>query len=245
MPVFASVFGMRSLEALEKYGCQAYKIASFEANHHELIDAVIDTGKSIVISTGLLNDVEVQALYKKFVSNVNRNVDYLFMHCVSKYPTALEDASLFRISRFQRVYGADRVGYSDHTTGFLAPGLAVALGAKVVEKHFFNPKYGQSEDAKFSLNPGAFKRMVTHARKMYGACVEKKPEGFQEGMQFKRSLYVVKDIKEGECFTDKNISCIRPSYGLEPNLLKNTLKSKAKRDIAAGTALRGDLIEWK
>lgn len=243
--VFASCFGMQSLEVLEKNNCKTYKISSFEFNDTSLVDAVVSTKKPVIFSTGLSDDNEIDALYQKLKLNAFVDFDYMFMHCVSKYPCKLEDAGLYRIKRFIDKYGAAHVGYSDHTKGNTAPGMAAALGAKIIEKHFYNPKYGESEDKAFSMSPSSFKKMVMHTRNMFNACIEKPLRGTEAAHQFKRSLYAVKPIKKGQYFTDKNVRSIRPSYGLEPYLLKDILLSKAKENIEAGTPLNGSMIEWK
>lgn len=229
MPIFASVFGDTSLAALEAVGCEVYKIASFEANDTNLLEKVAATGKPVIISTGAVTDKELD----RAVNTIGKN--FLVMHCVSKYPTSFKEAELTRITQFRRNYGSP-IGYSDHTQGSRAAQMAVALGACIIEKHFGGSD--KSADAEFSTNKHGFRLYVDACKDAWEAT----QLGPIEISGLRRSLYVVKDIKEGEKFTEEHIRSIRPGYGLDPDLLTEVLNKKAKFNLLRGTALKEDMI---
>lgn len=235
IPIFASVFGLKSLSWLETYECPAYKIASFEITDTDLIRKVAKTGKSVVISTGMasLDDIDQAVLC------VNPK-DYVLLHCTSGYPTKFENTNLWKIPRYQSFFNAP-IGFSDHTTGYMAAQLACGLGAQMIEKHL-SLGTGTSEDEGFSLTPTAFKFFAKACRRASEATWHTDIPEEESSRQFRRSLYAVKDIKEGEAFTPSNVRSIRPSYGLPANMYTRVICMKATQDIKAGTALKKEMI---
>ena len=238
IPIFSSVFGERSLEILEKNNCPAYKIASYEFNHTPLLKAVASTGKPMVLSTGVATDNDIRDNFH-LLDKVNK----LYMHCISTYPCQLTETNLLRIRVMENIVGKHRVGFSDHSTNSTAAMLAVALGAKIIERHFYSPLFGESEDAEFSMSESAFKRMVDAVKGAYLACNSIVPLE-QEGYKFKRSIYASAYIEKGGKFTSDNISVVRPNGGMEPMFYSHLLDGNtANRNIEPGTPIVGDLLE--
>ena len=239
---FSSVFDKTAVDFLEKINVPAYKIASFEITDIPLIEYVASKGKPIIISTGIatLSDIE------KAVNACKRmgNEQLALLKCVSAYPTPLEDVNLRTIPNLANTFKTV-VGLSDHTLGISVPIASVALGACIIEKHLTLDRKLGGPDAAFSLEPDEFKAMVKSVReveKVLGEVSYDLTEKMEKSREFSRSLFVVKDIKAGEAFTEENIRSIRPGYGLPPKCLKDVLDKKASQDIKRGEPLTWDLI---
>ena len=234
---FPSIFGLKGLSWGETYKSQAYKVASFELPDLPLIRKIVKTGKSVVLSTGMGSIEEID----EAVMCCNPNNTAL-LHCVSAYPTKLEEANLWRVQWLADLYPSSVVGFSDHTRGIIAGPLACAMGARIIEKHIALPGTNP-EDAAFSLHPEEFKLYAQHCRKAAEATFKVEVEAETHSRQFRRSLYAVKDIQEGEIFTQANIRSIRPSYGLSPKLYNKLIAGmRASKEIKAGTALTKEMI---
>lgn len=234
---FASVFSQKGLAFLEEMKCPAYKIASFEITDIPLIRRVAKTGKNLVLSTGManLNDIDEAVL----CCNPDNTA---LLHCVSAYPTKLEQANLWRIAWLQDLYLRSAIGFSDHTRGIIAGPLACAAGARIIEKHIALPDTNP-EDAAFSLHPDEFKAYVQQCRVAALATFKVEVPEEQASRQFRRSIYAVKNIKEGDAFTPDNIRVIRPSYGLPANVYNRLIAGgKARCEIKEGTALTKDMV---
>ena len=235
--LFSSIFDKTSVDMLEKLECPAYKIASMECVDIPLIKYAGKTGKPLIISTGMASGEEILEAIRA-VGHEN----FCLLHCVSGYPTRVEEANLWRIEDLRRLpFRQARVGLSDHTKGIEVPIAATALGAVMIEKHIKNSNT-ISEDSKFSLAPKEFKVMSKAVRSVWGAMLASEPKSQESSKQYRRSLYVVKDTKKGEIFTQDNIRSIRPNYGLPPIYFDDILGKKAAQDIERGTALKWDLI---
>ena len=235
IPWFASVFGKDGLSFLESKGCPAYKIASFELPDIGLIKEVAKTKKPIVLSTGMASYDEIGRAWSITTG------DCILLHCVSAYPTPLEEINLWRISKLQEQWG-EPVGFSDHTTGHLAAQIACGMGACMIEKHLYTGAPG-AEDAEFSLTPTAFKFFVQACRRAAEASFEATSLDEENNKQFRRSLYVVKDVPKGKSFDTNDIRSIRPSYGLPPSELDMVLTKKAKYNLLKGEALKMEHLE--
>jgi len=240
---FSTPFDKTAVDFLEELGVPAYKIASFEITDIPLIEYVASKGKPVIISTGIatLSDIE------EAVSACRRagNDKIVLLKCVSAYPAPLEDVNLRTIPNMAETFGCT-VGLSDHTPGISVPIAAVALGAKVIEKHFILSKDINSPDREFSLTPEEFGEMVKAIRdveKALGKVSYELTEKMKKGREFARSLFVVKDMKKGEVFTEENVRSIRPGYGLHPKFLKDILGRRARKDIEKGTPLSWDLVD--
>jgi pseudaminic acid synthase len=235
MPLFASVFSERGLEALEELNCPAYKIASFELTGIYLIRKVAKTGKPIVISTGMATLDEID-LAMTFCDPANSAL----LHCISSYPTKLEELNLWRIQQLRNIY-LSVIGFSDHTTNLITGALAVAAGARIIEKHMIIHG-SNSEDKKFSITDNEFKEYAALCREAATACLKVPVEGEEHSKQFRRSVYAVKDINEGEVFTPENVKCIRPSYGICASEYPKVLCKRAAVAIKQGTALKKEML---
>jgi len=202
-----------------------------------LIKYAAQTGKPLIISTGMASNEEVyEAVYA-----IAHTTDYCVLSCVSGYPTPVEDANLWAFKDLSE--NLPYVGISDHTLGWEVPVAATALGAQIIEKHLnLSPSNG-SEDAAFSLTPIEFKQMTRKVRQIWQAMQPSEAKSEESSRQLRRSLYVVADMKAGELFTEQNVRSIRPSYGLPPKNLPNVLGQRAIKDIKRGTALSWGLLD--
>lgn len=233
--LFASVFDKSSIDYLKKLDCPAYKIASMEVIDYPLVSHAHSTGKPVIISTGM-------ATIDEYVYAAD--YAHAILHCVSGYPTPFTGMNLSEIERLKDEFPGHFIGVSDHSVGHEVPIVATALGASIIEKHFM---LGDelTEDYPFSLSPIQFRMMARGVHRAWEAMQEPKTEVSAEdsSRQLRRSLYVVKDVKKGDPFTEDNVRSIRPSYGMAPGRLPWVLRQKAATDIARGTALSGDLID--
>jgi pseudaminic acid synthase len=222
--------------------CPIYKIASYEITDIPLIQYTASKGKPLILSTGIaaLEDIELAIAACREIGNDQ----ITFLKCTSSYPSLPEDANLITIPDMKSRFGVE-VGLSDHTLGIEAPVIAVALGAKVIEKHFILDKSIGGPDAHFSLDETEFKQMVDAIRKtesMLGRVDYKMDEKKKKNREFCRSLYVVQDIQKGQACTEQNIRSIRPGYGLHPKHLSSILGKTATRDLQKGTALNWEHV---
>lgn len=236
--IFSSPFDKTAVDFLEQLNPSAYKIASFEITDYELIRYTASKGKPIIISTGIANIDEIQDAVD--ICKAEGNNDIILLKCTSAYPAALEDANLMTIPNLAETFGVIS-GFSDHTLGTTAPVVAVTLGAKVIEKHFILDKSIGGPDADFSLDKKEFSEMiqaVRDAEKLLGKIDYSMTEKRKQSRRFSRSLYVAKDIKEGELFTEENIRSVRPGYGMHPKYLNEILDKKADKNYEFGDPLK-------
>lgn len=235
---FSSPFAKKDIEFLKRFDPIAYKIASFEANDENFVRLVAKEKKPTLVSTGIATEEELFRICEIFKEE--KNSDLIFLKCTSAYPATLSDMNLKGMVSLRQKFNVE-VGLSDHSFGFLAPVMAVALGAKVIEKHFMLDKNIKSEDSKFSLDFDEFKAMVDAVRQSESALGDGKLDLDEKALKnriFARSLYASKDIKKGEIFSEKNIKAVRPSFGLHPKFYQEILGKKASKDIAFGDALK-------
>jgi len=240
---FSSPFDKTAVDFLEKMNVPAYKIASFEITDIPLIEYAASKGKPMIISTGIANEDDIQEAIDACIRMNNNQIALL--KCTSSYPAPIEDANLKTIPFIKEKFKTV-VGLSDHTIGTVVPVAAVALGARIIEKHFILDRKMGGPDSSFSLEPSEFKKMVEDIRsaeKALGKATFEIKEKIKKSRNFARSLFAVKDIKEGELLTEENIRSIRPSYGLHPKFLNQIVGRKAKTDIKKGTPLKWEFIE--
>ncbi len=239
---FTSIFDERDIEFLEKLKVPAYKIASFECLHFPLIEKVIKTKKPILISTGLCNLVEIKELVNFLKKNNFKN--YALLKCTSSYPAISNDLNLNTISDMRKKFKCE-VGYSDHTIGFNAAIGAIHHGASFIEKHVcLNKKIGI--DSKFSLNVEdipKLKKFINEAYLSRGDVFYGPSKNELPNLQFRRSIYVSKDMKKGERFSRSNTKIIRPGLGLEPKYYKSILGKKSLVNIKFATPLKWKYIK--
>jgi pseudaminic acid synthase len=240
---FSSPFDKTAVDFLESLNVPAYKIASFEITDIPLIEYVASKMKPIIISTGIATlgeiDDAVQACRK-----VGNN-QIILLKCTSAYPAKIEDANLRTMENLKETFDVE-VGLSDHTLGVTVPVVSVALGARVIEKHFILDKSIGGPDASFSLDKEEFKLLVDSVRdaeKAVGKVDYDLSEKKIKSREFSRSLFVVKDIKKGESFTSENVRSIRPGYGIKPKHIKSIIGKKARMNINMGTPVSWEVFE--
>ena len=240
---FSTPFDKTAVDFLEDLDVPVYKVASFEIMDIPLIEYIASKGKPMIISTGVasLSDIEEAVNACKRMGNDQ----IILLKCTSSYPAKIEDANLNTIPNMKETFGVE-VGLSDHTLGITVPVVSVALGAKVIEKHFILDKSIGGPDASFSLEPHEFKQMVDSVREAensLGKVDYRMSEKKKNSRLLGRSLFVVKDIKVGEIFTEENVRSIRPGYGLAPKYFNEIINREAVTDIKRGTPLSWDKVK--
>ncbi|MFH0821702.1 MAG: pseudaminic acid synthase [Pseudomonadota bacterium] len=237
MDFFSTAFDRSAVDFLEELDVEVFKIASFELVDLDLIRRVAQTGKAMIMSTGMATLSEIDEAVR--TARDAGATDIALLKCVSAYPARAEDMNLRTIPHLADSFGLP-VGISDHSMGIAVPIAAVALGACIVEKHFTLSRSLGGPDAAFSLEPHEFMQMVEGVRvteKALGT-VKYDPTPSEESSRvFRRSLFVVKDVGAGEAFTDENIRSIRPGNGLPPKYKGLVIGRRASRDLARGTPL--------
>lgn len=243
MEAFSSPFDESAVDFLEGLDVPAYKIASFESAHHPLLKKVAATGKPVIISSGTSKLDEIYESVRILRENGAGLICVL--KCTSTYPATPENTNLNTIPVFKSVFQDCIVGLSDHTMGIGVSVAAVALGASVVEKHFTLNRADGGVDSTFSLEPDELKALVVETERAWQAMgsIQLNTQKVEEtSRQFRRSVYVVKDIQRGEVFTKQNIRVIRPGDGLAPSNYEKLLGKKSSHAILKGTPLTNDLI---
>ena len=205
---FSTPFDKTAVDFLEQFNPPIYKIASFEIQDIPLIEYVASKGRPVIMSTGIAELEDIELAVKTCRDAGNNNI--ILLKCTSSYPAPIEEANLVTIPDFKERFGVE-VGLSDHTLGIVAPVVAVSLGARIIEKHFILDKSIGGPDASFSLDEKEFAEMVTavrQAEKAVGKVTYELTEKVKASRKFSRSLFVVKDIKAGEPFTEENVRSI-------------------------------------
>ena len=240
--VFSTPFDSTAVDFLEALDVPAYKIASFELIDLPLVEKVAATGRPMIISTGMADLGEIGQAVE--VARRLGGGEIVLLHCVSAYPTPLEDANVRTVPHLADTFSAV-AGLSDHTTGTAAAVAAVALGACVIEKHVTLRRADGGPDAAFSLEPQEFETLVRDCRAAWDALGQidysRKPSE-RENVVFRRSLIAVADLRAGERFSADNVRSIRPGHGLAPKELPNVLGRSASRDIRRGAPLDWTMI---
>lgn len=207
-----------------------------------LIKRVAETGKPMIISTGMANFSEIQDAINTAKENGCKKL--VILHCISAYPAPYEQANLATIKDLSEQFKVIS-GLSDHTLGTAVSVAAVALGASVIEKHFILDKNDKGADSEFSIEPQDLTQLVQDTKIAHQAIgiagYERKPVE-QASMTFRRSLYFVRDIKKGEVITEQHIRRIRPGFGLAPKYYKEIIGRECTKDIKRGTAVKWELI---
>jgi pseudaminic acid synthase len=241
--LFSSPFDPTAVDFLETMKVPAYKVASPEITDIPLIEYIASKRKPVFISTGIATLADI----KEAVNACRRkgNSQIALLKCTSAYPTPMNEVNLRVIPDLAKKFKVT-IGLSDHTIGSTVPLAAVALGARIVEKHFILDRTLGGIDASFSLEPDEFKTMVKAIRDVeqsLGTITYDLTDKMKKSREFMRSLFVVESVHKGELLTKKNIRSIRPGYGLPPKELKKVLGKKAKNDIEKGMPLTWNLIE--
>jgi pseudaminic acid synthase len=236
---FSSPFDATSVDFLEELGVTIYKVASFENTDIPLLKKIAQTGKPIIMSTGVTNLSDIDLAVRTLRDYGCKEL--VLLKCTSTYPATPETTNLMTIPHMQTMYKDVVVGLSDHTMGIGVPIAAVALGARVLEKHFTLSRADGGVDSAFSLEPEELKSLVIESERAFQGLGEVQ-YGIQKAetnsKKFKRSLYIGTDLKAGEIFTENNLRVIRPGIGLEPKYYDLILGKIAKKDLAKGMPLK-------
>lgn len=243
MDFFSSPFDHTAVDFLEKMDVPLYKIASFELVDIPLLKRIARTGKPIIMSTGMAAADEIDEALQTIRAVGNDQIALL--KCTSAYPAPLEEMNLNTIPSFIKTYGVP-VGLSDHTLGSVSVVAAVALGGSIVEKHLTLSRQDPGPDSAFSTEPEEFKAMVDDIRaveKALGKATYDITEKQQENRVFRRSLFVVQDVKAGDLFSEANVRSIRPGHGLHTRYQEQVFGKKAVKDIKKGVPLSWELVE--
>lgn len=242
MEAFSSPFDQSAVDFLSMLDVPAYKIASFEITDVPLIEYAAGKGKPMIISTGIATFKEIE----EAIAACRRagNNDIILLKCTSAYPAPLEEMNLLTISDMKMRFGVP-IGLSDHTMSLSAPIAAVALGARIIEKHFILSRSMGGPDSAFSLEPHEFRAMVDAVRdteKLTGHVTYDLSPKSLKAREFSRSLFVAEDVKESDVITDSNVRSVRPGFGMAPKFLKEILGKKFARDVPKGTPMSFELI---
>lgn len=241
--LFSTPFDNTAVDFLEKMKVSLYKVASFEVVDIPLLKRIGKTKKPVIMSRGMASAGEIELAIKTLKENGTPQVAIL--HCVSSYPAKPEEMNLATIPEISRKYRVIS-GLSDHNLDISVPVAAVALGASIIEKHFTLSRADGGPDASFSLEPKEFKQLVETIRKTEKAIGKpsiKTGRNELENKIFRKSLFVIEDIKKGKKLSAKNIRSIRPGYGLKPKFYDHVIGKIACKDIERGTPLKWDLIQ--
>ena len=242
---FSTPFDDTAVDFLEELNVPRHKVASFELVDIPLLKKIGSTKKPVIMSTGMAAEFEIQealdALREAGASEI------ALLKCTSAYPAQPKDANLLTIPDMKQRFGC-KVGLSDHTMGIAVPVAAVALGACVIEKHFTLSRDDGGPDSSFSMDPGEFRDMVDAVRTVelsLGGVRYGGSDSEERSKVFRRSLFVVNNIKQGDRFTAENIRSIRPGQGMPPRFLRDVIGKSAGRNLARGTPLQEqDIPGW-
>ncbi|QWD46261.1 pseudaminic acid synthase [Polynucleobacter paneuropaeus] len=239
---FSTPFDESAVDLLESLDAPAYKIASFELTDIPLIKRVAKSQKPILMSTGMASEAEIaEAIEAARGGGCN---SLLLFHCISSYPTPLEDANLSKILNLQKTFKLD-VGLSDHTLGTAATTISIALGACAIEKHFTISRADGGPDSAFSMEPSELGELVRQSKSAWlalGSGEFARPAIEATSLAFRRSIYFVKNCKKGDLITHKNIRRIRPGYGLPPKYFDDLVGRVLNQDVSCGDPVSWDLI---
>jgi pseudaminic acid synthase len=239
---FSTPFDDTAVDFLEELGVPAYKVASFENNHLSLLRKIAKTRKPVIMSTGIskLEDIEIAVKTLK----ENGCEDLILLKCTSTYPATPENTNILTIPHMSQMFDC-HVGLSDHTLGVGVSVASVALGVRVIEKHFTDDRSKGGVDSAFSMEPAEFKMLVEETERAFLALGNVKYGILKEeekSLTFKRSIYIVKDLKAGDVLTEDNIKIIRPGLGIAPKYYEQMIGRTIKQDVKRGTALNFDLF---
>lgn len=241
--LFSTPFDKTAVDLLEKCGNPIYKIASFEITDVPLIEYAASRGKPMIISTGIATEQEIKDAVDICHKVNNHNVTLL--KCTSQYPAKLEDTNLNTMADMKKRFGV-KVGLSDHTEDEIVAISAAALGACVIEKHFILDRRIGGPDAPFSIEPDAFKKLIKSIRKVekaLGSVSYELDEPKCRNRKFARSLFITKDVKEGEILGEDNVRSVRPSDGLSPKEFDKVAGHRFKTALKKGTPLKVEFFE--
>ena len=240
---FSTPFDNSSVEFLENLNADCYKIASFENTDVNLIRKVAATGKPIIVSTGMMDLSEMDEMVRN--AREAGCKDLILLKCTSTYPSTPKGTNIATIPHMREMFGCE-VGLSDHSMGIGVSVASVAMGATVIEKHFTLNRSDGGIDSAFSMEPSEMKSLVVESERAWqslGTISYGPGEKEMQSRQYRRSLYIVEDIKAGGIITEQNMRAIRPGLGLPTKYYDVVLGKKVDRDVARGTAVCWDLLD--
>ena len=242
MLCFSTPFDDTAVDYLEDLNVPAYKIASFENTHLPLIKKVASTGKPMIISTGMASVAEMDEMVQTIRDAGCEQ--FILLKCTSTYPATPENSNVLTIPHMRKLFNCE-VGLSDHTMGIGSSVAAVAHGATVIEKHFTLRRADGGVDSAFSLEPEEMKTLVIETERAWqslGKVTYGSSDAEKSSLVFRRSLYIAKDMKQGDVLTEKNMRIVRPGLGLPPKYFDILLGRKVNKDVKMGTPLQWDLV---
>ncbi len=241
--LFSSPFDETAVDLLESLDVPAYKIASFELVDIPLIEYVAKKGKPIIMSTGMANKEEIETAVTA-AKNSGCN-DIILLHCISAYPAPINESNLNAISMLEKDFDVIS-GLSDHSLGLAASITSVALGGCFVEKHFTLDRKDGGPDSAFSIEPSELKMLCEETKNAWlslGCVGYERKSSEQDNIKFRRSLYIVKDMKKGDVLTEENLRRIRPGYGLAPKYYNALLGKVVTKEVSSGTAMDWSFVK--
>jgi len=241
--VFSTPFDNTAVDFLESLNVPCYKIASFENTDLPLIRRVAETGKPVIISTGMATIAELDEAVR--AAREAGCEELVLLKCTSTYPATPDSTNILTIPHMRNLFNCE-IGLSDHTMGVGIAVASVALGATVVEKHFTLRRADGGVDSAFSMEPAEMAQLVIEAERAWLGLgsVSYGPTALElDSLQFRRSLYVVQDVKAGDVLTVENLRCVRPGKGLEPKYYELLLGRRVRKDIKRGTPMKWQLVE--
>ena len=240
---FSTPFDSTSVDFLEDLNIPCYKIASFENTDLPLIRRVAATGKPMIISTGMATVAELDETVR--AARDSGCKDLILLKCTSTYPSTPENSNILTIPHLRDLFGCE-VGLSDHTMGTAVSVASVALGATVIEKHFTLRRADGGVDSSFSMEPEEMNLLVTESERAWqslGKISYGPAEAEKKSLVFRRSLYIVEDMKAGDIITNQNLRAIRPGLGLPTKFYDILIGLKVTKDIKKGTPAKFDLVK--
>jgi pseudaminic acid synthase len=240
---FSTPFDDTAVDFLESLNVPCYKIASFENTDLPLIRRVASTGKPLIISTGMASVAELEETV--CAAREAGCKDLILLKCTSTYPASAVNTNILTIPHLRELFGCE-VGLSDHTMGVGVSVASVALGATVIEKHFTLNRADGGVDSSFSMEPNEMAQLVVETERAWQALGNVKygpTEAEKKSLQYRRSLYVVQDMKAGDALTRENLRAIRPGLGLATKHIETVLGKKVKFNIKRGTGLKWEMID--
>ena len=240
--LFSSPFDETAIALLEGLNAPAYKVASFELVDIPLIQALADTNKPLIMSTGMANFEEIGEAVEAAKSGGCKEI--ILLHCISGYPVPVDQANLLSIPLLKKEFGC-LVGLSDHTLGTSVSVAAAALGASVIEKHFTLDRADKGPDSEFSLEPSELKTLCEDTQSAWqalGVANSERSEIESTNRQFRRSLYFVEDLSAGEVVEKKHVRRIRPGFGIAPKYFDDVMGCVVTKNITRGTPVSWDCI---
>jgi len=240
--LFSTPFDETAVDLLEDLNAPAYKIASFEAIDLPLIRYVAQTKKPMIISTGMANLDEISEAVE--MARESGCEQLVLLHCISSYPAPIEQSNLRTIPDLAERFSVVS-GLSDHTLGTTASVTSIALGASVIEKHVTLSRADKGPDSEFSLEPDELRKICIETKDAWSALGRsgyERKAAEEANIKFRRSIYIVEDMKKGDVFTEKNIRRIRPGFGLAPKFFDEVMGKKITHDAQRGTPLTWEII---